>query len=773
MALDLSKAAILAALTKIQGVGGYSDEPTSARVRELSAWAEVVSQTLTTLRDALDQVFPDTLDTLLDETEEALRLGDDWRLTTEARRSRIRTLRAILGGSQAELVAALSAELGAIVTPNTRTAIESAGCEPERIFWQAVQLDGADFGDQGIRQRALELVRRLLPARSIPRDPDELASVITDNDAFPRWGTVGAFDSSRIGTGTPLFSTGRPPARLVDYSIGRRLDSVDINAIQSGGLVRAIASTAAALGTPGGRWLVFALDIANGVTATIDTAQDWRNRYVYTSVRSFGTNDYRPGQAGDINANASPSYGGVGYSLSGVAWSMAAFPGGIAGLNMLADAVGLKIQNATGATWRGLVFVWSTGPVKGGSSAAGTSALSTYKAGDAPPTATWAANLRDATWIFRPNGGAAQVQTWPSYAGDGGLRRFGFLVDVSRPSSGSRQVVIDASTDWRDRLILVEAAVTLDTYGAWPGSADSTFANGDAFPVIMYTGPGEASGAVAGLYSLGLTVSQPIYLYADVDTGALCAEVYYSGSPAWQVQSFALRLHASEQLGKRVTSPPTVLTVAPVADAVIEPTHLNALQDAALVAQFGGARRSDRLTNDVPRLGPPPLRSATFPIGPIAHGQPRVPLEWLVADRYGTGPETYYQKRQNVVGSVLIPIACELASGTWTTTPDGLRMVDRLVSLYGAISSLDLRPGQVQENALNAGNGNAWTLFFYTGGIVDPPVERTASALTAGTAVKARLGTDGRLQLRQDSGGPAWIVALIEASMPIGAHSTY
>jgi hypothetical protein len=793
---DFSVASFLSWLRRGQGRGGYATD--GERGAELETYATSASAGASLILDALGQLFPRTMGTLLAEIEAEEGLAETAVRTTEERKKRIEAMRRILAtpakATIDDLINAIGGFSSVSTLPATTRAMQLAagtgiGGAPEGIFWQTLKRSfTANDPDESARVVTLiEALHRWQPARRVTRRGiSDTRRLLTIDDAalWDSGGFTFTGDASLSRQTGAVRAMNRPPARVVPFYPGMRIDHDHLAEVQDAILWKKHITSTAQVGDAGGLWAFAAFSIANGVTITIDS-RDWRSRWVTSSLRNFtslgasylpgGANDYAPG-----GRNLAFGWAGAAGNL----WDIAAFPAPT-GVNLSVGASGqLQLTNATGASLTGTLFVWGPGKVKNGT---GLSRIINPVKGTALDNATDGlttanvAKLWDAAIIRRSTAGAA----WASYAGDGGLRRV-LVVSNFESGQGARDIVLDASADWRDRLILTrsiaagESLSSPEVAGTFPGGGNDDALKGDgnsAYPIVhhWYSGPGSTAQQSAPYYGtelFGGGVNTRIY--ARASDGALMLGAA-SGADS---RTFGIMLDATEQTGMRST-PATVAQVAPTPGSEIEPWVLNAIQDVGCVDQVTGARglaadNSSTHLRDV-------VKSEAFPLGIIAHGKPRIPEEWLVRDRFGEARSIerarMFQRRQSMArGHIRKSFDVSIPGLLSVPLDSSIDWRDRLVFVTAWLSSSDIRPGGANETGPNVGLGTFYYGAAYTGGdpetplIIGYPIRLTPQS--AGTPfITITPNAIGSLVISYSAGGPVYVVGMIEASDVLGPRT--
>ncbi|MCC7542344.1 MAG: hypothetical protein IT379_39365 [Deltaproteobacteria bacterium] len=303
-----------ALLRRLHGEGGYPTDDDSNWSRELEAYATALATGGAMIERAGQQGFVSLATDMLDELEREVYLPNDAARDDQERQLRLAALeRANAGADEAHVEASirLLTDVTAEATSVLRTVVADEKTADAAIFLVALQLSLADYGSPYVRRAIGQLARRMLPARY---GQPAVASGVED----PVVGTVGAIwaeathlldrDALRASRGgaSAVTAPTHPPARLVDFGNLSKLRSRDLNEIQARLLACSVNGVHADVTTFGGMVgmdeVAFALSVANGATAEVDSSVDWRDRLVVVALAVDDT-DIRPGQAADTSFN--------------------------------------------------------------------------------------------------------------------------------------------------------------------------------------------------------------------------------------------------------------------------------------------------------------------------------------------------------------------------------------------------------------------------------------------------------------------------------------
>ena len=407
-----------------------------------------------------------------------------------------------------------------------------------------------------------------------------------------------------------------------------------------------------------------------------------------------------------------------------------------------------------------------------------TARLQTFaEEGAAPDAAFFTAMVEEC--FFRPS--TNSFATWGDYAGKGSMHRCGVVVDLQRPSASAAPnvVVIDSEIDWRDRFVLVAFNLVARTSSEEPvfpgGAAEATVGGAGVVSTFGYTLLGEDEGGTATDYQqAGHIVLAPyISMYAQDLNGARPGELKIeidenANSDRYTIWLFVI---AAEQTGERINlptyAPPTDVPVPPMGRTdgqQMEPRILNALQDGTLLSQFRQGRMGI-VTELISTAAGLPSESACWPLGPLGHGQPRVPLLPKVYPQSAVNWSQKIERRQNVAGGIRLVMAKDSTSGTHSNVDLGNDWRDRMILFVGSFHTIDIRPGQSNEDDVNA--GSQVVVVGYTG-IAATPIPISPSG---DTLLYADAG-DGRLRIVGQNSESGYLVGFVIGSFKLGAYET-
>lgn len=559
------------------------------------------------------------------------------------------------------------------------------------------------------------------------------------------------------------------PSRVRSFAPFDRVTAADLDAIAReiqwrggrGGL---------AASSPGAVYRIVSIDLSVSKDIEVDGSIDWRGRFIRFSGR-YRTTDMRPGGASDSSFHLG------GFNIDGFGWTRSG------GTEIVAEPTGdtrvyvdsatgrLKVKTTVGGAYFVCFVVWATGIVTGGSGD-DIDAVSN--------DTVWSTTARDDLMRAHFVRGTLNQQTWANDPGAGGVHRFGFAANIVKPTVAAdvRTLVLDASIDWRDRLMTVDLCGELHTnYGLFPGANDQGLTDlaGGAFGITspcFYTGAGSAEGVGTSYSTWQLELFPGIVCYADEDTGYLMLQAKGTGG-TWTVGTLGLVIHATHQTGQRST--PLRAISVPNSPDVVAACDLHVIQDGAVMQQFRGSRVDLLDADAMPR---PTTPTDAYPLGPVCSGTPRVPHEWLVRERIGERRDLEgdhrRQVRQRMEGAVRFPFAHAAVVGS--STIDGVDdWRDRIVSLvvrYDPTTSII--PGGANEAWFNDGLGRR--VVFYTGPGEDgsaPSGDGWRVYLNdAETLWVYATSDDGRLVIDNSVGSTVYIGGMVEATPQLGPRSS-
>lgn len=769
---------LLETLLRLQG-SGYASGDDSARVRELLAIAEAFGASVATLEAVANGMFPQLAVEFLAEHEAGARLPNDAARTIEERQARHVALRAVRALPTAPSIEAALARLGVTATMHrlTRAQVEAEGSEPEAIFQSALELDS---WTPKVRATAEYMLRRMLPAWQMGQlchhRPDEmLVSAVGAT-----WN--GADEASTLGRGAIAGSGGSTTyytdvARLKHYAGLSRLNARDLNALQRHTLIAGCSSADNDLLVlpAGGRFYFFAFSVAAGATVEVLTGADYRGRLA--RVTAFvSSSDVRPGQASDTVLNAVdntasafflPWYTGTGgatYDLS-LDGAVGYFRASSTDIDFVSTAAGTRY--VVGCIELSSDVRSTSGGHRAGEIATVADEQTLQAAGIA--TAWWQ-QWRDGALHKAANGAGVDAWTaFPSGAEGGGASRLVCVGYAEPPGSAATTFVVDASIDWRDRLLFVElpAIAHVSANPEFPGSTGDEDLAATRLPAFGFTGSGITTG-LAAAQSYHVAPGWSWRLGARSSDGALVMELP-TGSPYGTGVFF---VHASERLGERSAAAARSFPAAPSNGQPVRPYELNRVQDCSMMVQgLPATRRQHPYTSQVAVSG--------LPFGLLTRGSPRVSQSYSAAVRDGVRGTSANQVMQHAAGGLRRVFACDLATATALVLDTSVDWRDRMLSWLVGYSASDIRPGGAADDDIANGTATLTYACGYMGpgfgGAGQPSNldDYTAAPLGVGefdVALYAR-ASDGALMLRHTFGATRYFVGWIEATFQLGARS--
>lgn len=400
-------------------------------------------------------------------------------------------------------------------------------------------------------------------------------------------------------------------------------------------------------------------------------------------------------------------------------------------------------------------------------------------------TAAWATTLRDRTHLRKAAG--AGVDAWASYAGAGGLRRFGLSRVMTRPGSTAETCILDASTEWRDRVLVVAAfahRVLASGPAAFPGHPnDADFESLGFF--VGYTRAGGDIGQAVSAHHIRLATGVHLFAVdeagANARDGALALEV--APTAAHERMTIGLVIWASERLGIRHAAPSAVPSLLASDGTTIAPSDLNLLQDPAVLEQLRGGTTAAGTWID----------SAAVPLGQQSHTDrggngPHVPAtETRRTNDFDATTDAFVsrEQRQLARGAHKRFFGVTLADGVERLIDSSIDWRQRFISGVGRVHTSDIRPGAGSDTAHNA--ASSWDRAGYLGpGLRSPRIAAMSfiggvpaghvvappnHALFLDAASKVSLfadSTSGALYVRNDAGGTRYVTGFVEATEPVG-----
>lgn len=762
-------ARLLGQLERLQGEGGYADEPESARMRELHAVAHVLAHAQGALEGAEAGIHPHQAVELLPDHERARRVPNDAARTVEERQARLVAIGASRRGASASDMEAALARLGltATVQSVTRSEADAEGAPADAVFQLAVTAP-ADEQTPARRRAAVELLRRALPVLQYGHrhhaSPDEMLVV----DVGPTWDDPSAV----LGTCALEAATGttqtRAPSRLKGYSALSRLTARDLNALQRQMLLSACSATNDLRHANGQeRFLAFAVHLPSASSATIDT-MDARYR-LGRVVMLYGTDatDRRPGQAGDTDLNGQDYVERLWYTGDGTsAYDLAVG----ATAHFAASSSSITITNDSGGTLTFVGFLEMSGDARYGAGGIPPHTLTDFVDGVSLDAAglsqSWWSAMLATVGLRRGSGGGITFWTGMTPTTCGGVSRQMVLAQTVQPGSGANTFVMDSSVDWRGRLLFVEFAVAglpVSGYVGFPGGpSDILFSSFPTVCTVMgWTGDGVTPGSASAL-DYHIPLENGLRLAARDSDGALIVEHSSSWVGTDEQMSAILIVHGTDPLldASAVPNPTAAVDGNPI---VAE--QLNGLQDAGMLTQGRAIE---------PAPGETPVDVDAMPLGPAVRGNPRIPIAFSVSRRDGRRDQPRFERRQPVAGRLRRVFAVAILDATAYVLDDVEDWRDRFLVGWCAFSASDIRPEEAADDDIASGTASQTRLATYTGS------GRPAGTIVSGQYHLAIFGgdlflyardTDGALMIRNDTGGTRYVVGWLEAGFPLGPRS--
>lgn len=576
------------------------------------------------------------------------------------------------------------------------------------------------------------------------------------------WAPSGSLATGRMGNAT-VTSYPFAPARVVSFPPNGKLTPEDLQAIQREILWRGGRPNGTGVSRSGILRRLVVVDLSIAKDLVIDTSVDWRERYVQISLRA-GSVDFRPGEASDTafknqvpqNCFGHTRAGGVTSEILDESISF----GAVVFYVDLDGALCVKTDEV--GAYFAVAMIEATGQVDGASD--------DVEYIDEPES-MWLE-----FWLESHYKLCNELPSWSGDPGSGGVHRVGFLVNSERPPTptGVTTYTLDASVDWRDRLLSVQLVSREGAYGVVPGANDGNLRS--YAPInLIYTGPGAAEGAGDSFETWQFPLFAGLALYADSETGHLMAQRKGDFIPSAPF-TVGLVIHGSQQTGQRSTPPAALAVPVLGAEGAIVPADLHYLQDCAVLQQCQGSR-SRLLAEAIAKKYP--AHSDTFPLGPVRAGRPALPVEWFVRNRFGERRDLerarLLQRRQVLRGAIKIPIAFEAPSGL-TVIDATTDWRDRIIITSCRIRTVDIRPGGAESEDVNGGGLLSHTRAFYSGPGDDGVSFDYASQLVEFDPfdpidVLMLVTRDGELAVFNGEASTYYGVAMVEATPRLGPRS--
>lgn len=783
--------ALLYAIRQLAGRGGYTEADGSAREAIAGAQAYAASFGSTSIARAARELVARTAEETLTEWEQALGLPNDVARTDAQRRERLAAVFAAKSGNLYALERAV-AQLTWRAPPKllTNTLSDADIAEPASISQVAILLDEDDHtpsgvGDKPHEKLALaEALQRAFPAHSL----GQLSRGSRMTKCFAsargaRWGANTAADGEDADIGKAIVDADPPqvgladtlryPVRDVSFAQLTRIDAEDLlrverklgwHASQNDGLATTGIDTQGVGGTA--LWFNFTVGASSAVTVSSLPLRD-RIATVYAAGGTSG--DRQPGDVNDIDGGDVRVFSDVWYTggasndtsyrSNDFSDGVVTYAGSHFSFNTLA---GLRFVNAEASpmeVWGVILFTPELGKRGTTPSPANTDTAIGFL--DGLPGST----LGGTAWGDAVRAGYFGKASGTASGGGidaGGVRRVGVLVGIEPPATGRREVVLDTTEDWRDRIVV-------GAFGSSDGDQVRPGITGDhdldlSPPFLVYTGPGVADPTTGYAASFA---SGDLLLYARDTDGALCLS--FASTLAEAAYTTLWQVIGTEQLGYRSSPTARITSAYGTTNARIEPRQLNFPQDCGLYEQMG--QGEFRLTTQ-------PADSECLPLGPMGDGSPRTPFSFRVRTQSpiaGGGGIRHVRQRLadalRIFQSVEAPSSPTDLTYLYTKQRDIRDLRDRFGIFHVAWSTSDIRPGSASDTAWTS--ATKFGRFIWTGPVSGPTgtyAITLATNLTIG--IVQTIGGIQRLALRNNTGSTLYVVMMAEFGPRLGLRDS-
>lgn len=772
---SLDQAGFLQLLKRLQGTGGYSDDDSSNRVKELNAIAKVADLVSEAIELAGRNEFVSAAVEALLAYEALYFLPSDYQFTDAQRQGR---LKAFLGALpkmvEARLDAAFDAYLGATsgltIRPKGDDSFDLAQSAAAGGFYVQRQEPSADTAER----RTLDpILARGMPARALG------GKLSTGNATF---GT-GSIDRLSINTTpavTPATQT-KSRAEVYPFYPGSVIDAGTWKEIQAMLMWKSKGFTVST--TDQGRTIVAMGSIPAGNTAVIDGptyggggAISWDNRLVQ-AWGVFSATDIR---LGDLTARGAAEHCWIPASKLGTIAvpyvhdmfniSAGATVNAQVSINGAGD---LTLKNNTAGT-RYFAIMFRCTPVHTVASSTDVQPwVSTLDITNAAlTTIARMSEVRDA------NGGGGAWTKSSLFVGDqGAIRRICYSGPLGKGSTDGRQrVVLDSSEDWRKRYVLIVPIVTASATrfqsANWSVPTSRTLpSDADTPPRLFYTGDGAAQGsatAIAYQHADKAISNKNVWIFADSTTGDLIAEMKSTDSTNAYGTIMFLAIASEKENGA------SIATQVPLHATQIHALDLNQIQRNGCYAQGfqGGAPRA--------YVGAETKRTVPTcpPLGEISEGSlPRRPVSWMVRERigeYDDAGDGMYEQRQPIfsqrkrVISVSIGAGATIDADDFNNTGSAIDQIDyrdRFIWIDGRHAAGDItitKSPQVTDVGVNR-----ISIMLYSGPFGDQAIAADSLTFTFEFA-RNTVGAQSKLMITNTSGATRYVNLTVECSGHLG-----
>lgn len=777
----LDRDGFLRLFLRMQGTG-YSADPDSNRVKELTAVAEIAAKVSESLEAAAGNLLLSTAVTLLDKLEDVRFLTQGSTRSTSARQSRlVAHLRALpmmptrLGNAFAGHVGVAT---GATLQP-TRAQLQAHRASPLGAFGVGRREPAAT--DPLIRADLALIMQRGLPARC-------LFLGISTRDAT--WGDALEPASLKLQPAVTVPAQTKARTAPIEMIPGRVVMPFEWIEIQS---MLCWKSHGFSLDQHAqGRTIFASASLSSGGTS-IDGSVDWSNRFlqVWGVVGAVGSVDDPTTLDATKHSWLPPSkLGAAGAGFTHTLFDTQDAPDTASqSITFAVNGSGqLVITNNGGGTVSVRLFVRGSPQYIPGTSADTQPWINNTQVASADLCELYAATV------------VSDVDDEGQFAGvdAGALRRVIYTGPMLREAGqGIPQLrVLDTSEDWRNRWVLVTCLqtyngvtsgaennhFTIGTFGMFPSGASRPNA-----PRLFFTGAGQAPGSSSVLPNQHACTTGPYdprqgdadnaWLFARASDGALVIEMKDPTSN-YQCYSGLLLLTATEQ-----TTGASVVTPVPVHATQVQTIDLDQPQNTGCYAQGRQGNVPRYLLTD-----PAPKARPTCPaMGLISEGNSPVrPSKWETREMLGAADDGTWERRQPLVGQRkrLVSVAC-LAN---STTPvddfnlpqkmapglnDQVDFRDRFLWVEGTYSASDITITNASQQSDTS--ASAFEGILYAGPYCGyQEIEFGGQALTGiflqfeFTRRGAGRGYHSRLLVRNTTGATVYVNMAIEASGFLG-----
>lgn len=782
--------ALLYAIRQLAGRGGFTEAEDSAREALVGAQAYAASFGSTAISRAARELVARTADETLAEWEQALGLPNDVARSNDERRERLAAVFAARSGNLYALERAV-AQLTWRAEPTllTNTSSDADIAEPASISQVAILLDEDDHtpsgvGDKPHEKLALaEALQRSFPAHAL----GQLSRGARMAKCFAsargaRWGANTSADGADADIGKVILDADPPqigladtlryPVRDVSFAQLTRLDAEDLNRVQrkllwhaskNDGLATTGLSTQGVVGSA--IWFCFTVPASSTVTVHMASLAD-RMVTIYAAGGTSGSR--RPGEVNDSDGGDVRTFSDLWYTGNAgndTSYRSRDFSDGVvtyAGSRFaFHNALGLRFVNAEAAEMEVWGFALISPPLGLRTTPPTPSDTDTRQEFlDGLPGST----LTGTMWSDIAAAGVFQRATGTSDAGgvsSGGVRRVGVLVGVEPPSSGRREIVLDTTEDWRDRiLVLAFANSEGQVRPGIVGDEDLDLST----PILFYTGNGVSDPTIGYSAILDGTTGD-VRVYARNTDGALCID--FASTLGDAAYTLLLQVLGTEQLGYRSSPMSRITSAFGSLNTRIEPRQLNFPQDCGLYEQMGQGEF---------RLETQPDDSACLPLGPMGDGEPRVPFSFRVRTQSpiaGAGGVRHVRQRLadalRIFQVVAVPSTALDLTYPYARQRDMRDLFDRFAIFHIVWSTSDIRPNQASDTAWPS--ASRFSRFIWTGGGGGP--DGTYAITLATNLVLCVTQTIGlppiqRLAIRNTTGSTIYVALMAEFGPKLG-----